>query len=329
MKKILKVTFATLALSALAVTFFIDFDSETERLPASVPDNYESLTACEKQNVLWEKIKSTTHSTLPEFNEMNAKQLFKFWFQKIQYKKNHVSDIAPPRWVKYLHARGSVAKVKIESKNSKYTGIFQGADCGLLRLSLTYKVVGERPVAPGLALKILRDAQPSANISALVSLAGQKLDFNFFALSQSNIVQISSETGQKIVRKLFKRETDYPEELLAQDLGAMDSKGQKIIQVIAPRQIFFVPGPTLQFSSQEHDVREDFHIIPAGTVIYSLYAVPEEFKNNDYSSYTHDDTNELLNKYEHVADIVSTSEFISSEFGDSQLFFKHQLRPKK
>lgn len=221
-----------------------------------------------------------------------------------------------------------VAKVKIEPRNSKYTGIFQGADCGLLRLSLTYKVVDKRPVAPGLALKVLRDGKPSANISALVSLEGQNLDYNFFANPQSNIVPIGKEGGHKIVHWIFSRVTDYPEEILAQEMGTLDSKGQVATQVVAPRQIFFVPGPTLQFSSNEHDVRDDFHKIPAGTVVYSLYAVPEEFNNKDYNTYTNEIAHELLKKSEHIADIVSTSDFISSEFGDSQLFFKHQLRPK-
>lgn len=334
MKKGMKpslVVLLVLTTLAFALTFSLDSESlssEADRIPASIPDNYETLSACKKQDLLWKNIEMTKHKSLPPFHKLGLPQVFKLGFQKIQNKQIHMSDVAPPGWIKYLHARGAVAKIKIEPKNSKYTGIFQGADCGLLRLSLTYQVEGNRPVAPGIALKVLRDGNTSANISALVSLTGQGSDYNFFANAQSNIVPISQEFGQKIVHQIFRKVTDYPEELVVEDMAKIDSKGQVTTQVTFPRQIFFVPGRTLQFSSQEHDVREDFHKIPEGTVIYSVYAVPEDYKNLDYGTYTDEKSKELLNKSEHVADIISTSEFLSSEFGDSRLFFRHQLRPK-
>ena len=220
-----------------------------------------------------------------------------------------------------------MAKVKIVSKSKDYTGIFQGADCALLRLSLTYKTAGSKPVAPGLALKVLRDEAPSANVSALVSLDGQGKDFNFFKFPMSNIVPVGHGIGQKLVHKIFKGSSKYPEELVVSDMASVDAQGEKVQAVKSPRQIFFVPTGALKFGSQEHDVRDDFQNIPEGTVVYKIYALPSKYKDYDYAEYSDAKAQAFVKEAEHVADVVSTSEFRSSSFGDDGIFFRHQLRP--
>jgi len=247
--------------------------------------------------------------------------------QEIGLKGSYYSDVAPAKWKKYLHRRGALAKVKIVSSETKYSGIFQGAECALLRLSLTYRVTGSRPVAPGLALKVLRDGTASANISALVSLDGQDKDFNFFKNPMSNIVPTGNSLGQKLVHKIFRKVSKYPEELLASDMALIDASGVKAEAVKSPRQIFFVPARALTASSEEHDVREDFVKIPEGTLIYKIMAVSDKHQDFDYAEYSDEKVQELLKDSEHVADIVTTSEFVTSSFGDEGLFFRHQLRP--
>ncbi len=291
----------------------MDFETEetSVRAPASVPVNYDSLKACEKQEVLWEKASSTVYKELPEYKKLGLSQLISMSRQEIFKKGSHYSDFAPDGWVKYLHRRGSLAKVKIVPVNSKYSGVFEGAECALLRLSLTYKVTKGKPVAPGLALKILRDGNPSANISALVSLNGQEKEWNFFKFPMSNIVPAGDGIGQDLVHRLFKRVTHYPEELLVDDMASMNVRGEKVAKVISPRQLFFVPASQIKFSSDEHEVRDDFASIPEGTKLYELRALSEK------------DAGES----EHIADIITTSEFVSSAFGDDGIFFRHQLRP--
>jgi hypothetical protein len=302
--------------------------SDMPRLPASVPEKYDSLSACDKQEVLWEKARATAYKALPEHKSFGLMQLMGMGMQELKVKGERHSDFAPEGWKKYLHRRGSLAKVKLVSRDSLYTGVFQGADCGLLRLSLTYNPEGKRPVAPGLVLKILRDKIHSANISALVSLEGQGKEFNFFANPMSNIVPVSNGMGQKIVHQLFSRVSNYPEQLQANDMAQFSPQGDKIVNLNSPTQIFFVPNKELKFSSNEHDVRDDFYKIPAGTIIYHLYALPEKYKNMDYANYRMDMVKTFIQESEHVADIVSTSEFVASEFGDDGIFFKHQLKYK-
>ena len=149
------------------------------RAPASIPANYDSMKGCQKQAILWEKVQASVHKELPDYRKFGLMQLISMSMQELSKKSELHSDFSPAGWKKYLHRRGSLAKVKIVPVNNKYSGVFEGAECALLRLSLTYRPAGSKPVAPGLALKILRDGTTSANISALVSLDGQENEFNF------------------------------------------------------------------------------------------------------------------------------------------------------
>ncbi len=309
---------------------FLEFDSEPKspRAPASIPQNYESLMGCEKQDVLWDKIQSSVYKELPDYKKLGLPQVVGMAMQALKLKGNLHSDFSPEGWKKYLHRRAAVAKVKILPVSSKYTGIFQGADCALLRLSLTYKTAGSKPVAPGLALKVLRDKVPSANVSALVSLDGQGKNFNFFNNPMSNIVPTGKDIGQKLVHGIFSRTSKYPEELVIKHMAEINSLGERMLEVSTPRQLFFVPAKSVKsFSSNEHDVRDDFLSIPEGTVIYHLFALSEKYKNFDYSNYTPEMVAKFVTESEHIADIISTSEFAASEFGDDGIFFRHQLRP--
>src|SRR5262249_41732796 len=125
----------------------------------------------------------------------------------------------------------------------------------------------------------------------------------------------------------FKSVSRYPEELLATDLAAVDSRGLKSQTVVAPRQLFFVPAANLGFRSEEHDVRDDFLSIAEGTVLYRIHALPSKYASFNYAEYTDEKVARFLAVSEHVADIVTTSRFVASEFGDDGIFFKHQLRP--
>ncbi|MGE0614233.1 MAG: hypothetical protein AB7P04_01220 [Bacteriovoracia bacterium] len=306
-------------------------DPAYTRTTASIAPNYESLSACEKQKTLWDNVTSTVHAKLPEYGKLGLPQVYSMWRQKISNKRDRFSDYAPEGWVKYLHRRGAMAQVKIVPRDPahlKYTGVFQGAECALLRLSLTYRPAGDKPVAPGLALKVLRDGTPSANISALVSLDGQGKDFNFFAHPMSNIVPVGGSFGQKLVHRIFSSVSKYPEELLASDMALVDAHGKQAAAVVAPRQLFFVPGRDLKFSSDDHDVRDDFAKIPVGTTVYEIHALPAQRAGFDYTGeYTDELAVSFLKESEHIADVVTTSEFLASAFGDDGIFFKHQVRP--
>jgi len=296
-------------------------------LIVDIPKNYQSLGACEKQSFLWNEIEKSKHSNLPKYEKMNFFKLVGMGFQQMTKKVEHSYDVAPHNWKKYLHRRGAVAKVRIKAnKNNPYSGIFQGAECAILRLSLTYRPNKSRSVAPGLALKVLRDNVASANVSALYTLEGQKKDFNFFKNPLSNIVPIGTDIGLKLAHSIFSRVTDYPEQLGVKDMAEFDGAGVKSTNNISPKQLFFVPSEEIsnKFSSDSHDVRDDFLSIGSGTTLYKIYAVDSKHKGFNYYDYSIDKMKEFLKDSSEIGEIVTTSPFIASEFGDTKIFFKHQ-----
>ena len=287
--------------------------------------NYNTMTACAKQDYLWNKVKTTEYKELPKFSKFGIIQLMGMTLQELSKKKDIHSDFAPKKWKKYLHERGVMAKVKFESTGDHdYTGVFQGSECSLIRLSLTFRPTKSRDVAPGLAFKVLRDGHESANLSALYRLEGQEKDYNFFAHPLSNIVPIAGGIGPKLIHSLFKRVSDYPEEILLDHMANIDEHGKKAAKVVAPRQLFFVPNPKLSFSSKPHDVRKDILSIESGTKLYDIYAFTDNKFN--YFDYEPEHITEFLGKAQKIGQITTTSEFVVSEFGDTGIFFRHELR---
>lgn len=73
---------------------------------------------------------------------------------------------------KLIHTVGMTANVAFKSKgNHPYSGIFKGADNGIVRLSLAQKPE-DKTIIPGFVYKFFRDGVPSANIFSMYGLTG-------------------------------------------------------------------------------------------------------------------------------------------------------------
>ncbi|MCG6138286.1 MAG: hypothetical protein MET45_27295 [Nostoc sp. LLA-1] len=283
-----------------------------------LPEDYQSWSAEKKQDYLWNyRILKSRYEQLPPLKKIDIIGLF---LTTLKAKMDRQEDEVPSNWKKAIHAHGSVAKIKfIPTNNTPFTGLFKKADYGLLRLSVTGDPA-DRGFAPGLAMKLFVDSKPSANFSALVSLVGQEQNYNFFANELSNIVPVVKSFGPVIINLIFSRVTRYPTKLYLEQLGEINQQGQPESQAYYPAQIFLVPHADLQFpESPPHDFRTDLATISSGTVLYSVYGVkPEEVAENKLSQ------EETRERSQLIGHIETTSEFVSSFYGDSQLFFRHQ-----
>jgi len=104
---------------------------------------------------------------------------------------------------KFIHCIGNVAKVSfVAAPNTKYTGVFKGAENALLRLSNAGKPDFSKTTAegaksnflPGFGFKILRNGLPSANLVAMFGVAGYP-SWNFFDEKYPASNHIGSEKG--------------------------------------------------------------------------------------------------------------------------------------
>src|SRR6476469_7770524 len=74
------------------------FETSQERLPAGISENYESMKACEKLDLIWEKVTATTYKELPPYQALGLSQLISMARQGIAKKADLDSDFAPESW---------------------------------------------------------------------------------------------------------------------------------------------------------------------------------------------------------------------------------------
>ena len=113
---------------------------------------------------------------------------------------------------KYIHSVGAVGKVKfLPEPGHPYTGIFKGANYGLVRFSSAAAPSKSQPLAPGLGLKFLRDGIDSANLVSMWSVEGQPNDWNFFSNDFFNHISAAPADNYALaaLAKKFSSGTDY------------------------------------------------------------------------------------------------------------------------
>ena len=294
-----------------------------------LPNGYPELTGCQKRNILWDRISASQYDTPPTWDEVDAFGLLSQTLTGTLAKKmDTTSDVVPAGWDKPIHAQGSVAQVKLdvdESATHPYTGLFRASSsCALLRLSLTGSpgqkamlgLGGPRGVAPGLALKLFVDGRPSQDISLLTSLTGQGMDTNFFAYEFSNQVAAVKTPEMMAVHQAYKTVSTYPERLSVAGASEWLPDGSSVAAPVAPSKIVFVPVyDGMRSKSAEAaplDIRAAFHSIPTGTTLFEVYAEVDP-------AY---DGGEQMRHF--IGKIVTVSPFVSSQFGDEKIFFKHR-----
>lgn len=291
----------------------INFPQDLEPLP----EGYQSWSAQQKQAFLWHnRILPSRYQQLPPLEKMDVVGLF---LTALRTKMERQSDEAPSHWKKAIHAHGSVAKIKfVAASDTPFTGLWKGSNFGLIRLSVTADPAA-RGFAPGLAIKFLIDNIPSANFSALVSLEGQGDNYNFFTHEFSNIVPVVHRLGPRLINLIFRRVSRYPTKLALEVWGRFTQTGEVEPNPNYPLQVFLVPNPSVQFAAHPpHDFRQDLAMIAPETRLFSVYA-----PNPKVVEATAIDTLEYRQKAQLIGYIETTSEFISSSYGDSRLFFRH------
>lgn len=290
----------------------------------NMPDDYESWPAASKQNHLWVNgaLRTEFKTALPELVEVDTKALIS---SVLWQKVNRIGDVTPPGYVKPIHPMGALAKVKFTAADSTpYTGLFQGADYGFLRMSVTGDPGEEDAFTPGLALKLMVDGKRSENISALYTLTGQGRNHDIFANELSNYVQ--HEAGALASILLFSTVSAKPTLLVMNDIAEVNQNGTAVSQPNAPTQIYFVPHANVQdlFVAEPHDFREDLLMLPEDTVIYEVWGTSEPIKTSVLPHLTQRYAEERRASAIKIGEISLTSAFTVSAFGDSGMFFKHQ-----
>jgi hypothetical protein len=282
---------------------------------------YEGLTGCQKEKILENRMRDTVYAIKPKWTGKEAAGVLTFVGPREQVGREFMSvpldrssDVMPANREKVVHTYGSVAAVRfVRDPNSPFTGVFAGNECAILRAA-PGAGPGRSNLVPGIALKFLIDGKPSVNIFALYSLDGQE-GVNYFKNTLTNFLAPPLGNIQKFALTRFNLANTDSTRVHAGHLARVESNGRSVDEanVKAAEQLYFVPNKEkLAFSDApvaDRDYRDDLESIPAGTKLYDVYGRIAGASENERI---------------HIGYIETKTKFLSSEFGDKRLFFKHK-----
>uniref|UniRef100_A0A7S3FXK1 Uncharacterized protein n=1 Tax=Strombidium rassoulzadegani TaxID=1082188 RepID=A0A7S3FXK1_9SPIT len=276
---------------------------------------YLAKSAQEKQSLLWSQV---THDTTSA-DWPNVAGIF---LEGMNESFDSAGDAMPSGKLfgtrtKYIHSVGAVGKVKFQSaSNHDYTGIFKGANYGLIRLSSAAAPSKSQPLAPGMGLKFLRSGMDSANLVSMFSVDGQPDDWNFFSNDFTNHITAPSGAATQILGKKFATATKYIQEVGLEDFSSHDELGQSEEALKLPFSLRFEPSSDVHslFPKDEpsnySEYMNQLPTVPAGSTLYKVYGMdaPEELGGTEV----------------HIGDLVLDGNLVASKWGDQNLFFRHQ-----
>ncbi|MDW3179771.1 MAG: hypothetical protein R8J94_20440 [Acidimicrobiia bacterium] len=295
-------------------------------LKLETPEGYEAWTADQKQRWLWSTLIGTTAHTstsipslvLPFKTSPLREMSIIVKRDELDKALTRSSDLMEPGRPKVIHARGAVAKVTFEpADDSPFSGLLgpppQGGAAGLLRLSLVAKVDRNAAFTPALALKLLIDGRPSADVLAMNHTVGQGRDFNLFSNTMTNdLTSTHNELRppQRVMSWLFARISRAPRRMVSTHLAEHDRTGNEVGEVLAPDRLIFRPTDAAKqsFAGQAGvDFRLVLAEIPEGTELFAVDGITSAGTVQ-------------------IGSVKTSSRFVSSDGGD-RLFFRHVHDP--
>ena len=200
------------------------------------------------------------------------------------------------------------------AETSPYTGIFKpGKVTGIVRVGSGLDLEEANAIMPGASLKFLRSHSVSANVHTLFAIGGLS-NFAFFSIPLSNFIPVPDEDSLKfkMIQARFCQSGRCITKNGISNLASIDQDGNKAETPKVPFELSLEPTEEVQFSPEKPDDNQAFMKrftdIPVGSMLYKLrvYASPE------------DDEGMIL------GNLVTIDKCVTSHFGDTRLFFKHQ-----
>lgn len=300
-------------MSQFLVSFIILVLSVSAHSQAADP--YQTLTALEKQQIVWQKISSQPYATLPPMTFFSADDWKALHAARIARAASslgksfdHVSDEMPEGRVKMIHAYGSAALVEfVADKAHPFTGLFKSGALGLVRLSLGTPMASTGNFVPGMAIKLFVDGVPSKNMHVMQTLEGQGDNRDFFKHTFTNKLPEAASRATKIGAGHFGGFVENPIFLKVDHVASVQANGTREEDVVAPYQLFFRPAD-VHLPEGAADFRAELAKVPPGSKLYDVFAA--------YSQYTKTRV--------FIGTLVTRSNFVSSEYSDKVLYFQHE-----
>lgn len=246
--------------------------------------------------------------------------------------------VNPKQQIKINHTFGHVFKFKFEANTANVqslnlSGIFKGSEYGIGRFSSANRIAHSRS-RPSIGLKFLRDGQHSADLLIQKKRSPVTDSHNPFLECMSNAIPNpygpleKKNYASRAVIKHFEMHTNRTDYIGLSDLAmyGQDGLSIKTDDIKFPFVLHFQPNEDITSFCEKKslDINSDFtHFpcleeLPVGSLLYRVYSV--------HNPKTHDELTQ--NDVVHIGDIINTSEFVKSKFGDNKLHFTHMTFEK-
>ena len=220
---------------------------------------------------------------------------------------------------KLVHQQGLVAKAKfVPVANTAYTGVFKGSDQVIVRMSETDLIADgiSEAANPSIALKFLRTGRGSANQFGMVSFEGTS-SWNFFANPfATHLPNHEGECGPKTIAKYNAMATPFIYQNGSYDMGLYDQDGNQEAVPNFPYYMEFVPTAGVPETDGNSRFFEQLNgdAIPANTTLFEVWGLDEPSTSGG--------SWRAASMFK-IGEIVTTTAFTQSLWGDERLFFKH------
>jgi len=219
---------------------------------------------------------------------------------------------------KMIHSVGNTGKVKfIPRRGSRFTGIFEGANYGIVRLSAAIPpTLTGKALAPGMGLKFLRSGRDSVNLVSMYDVAGQPGDWNFFSHDFTTHIGPSTTTATKALGAKFATATDYIQVSGISDFATYDQNGHKESRPKIPFKLRFAPHSNVNklFSKKIEKnnamaFTDQLERVPSGSTLWSVWAWDKPVQLGGHETM--------------IGSLVLDGKLYKSKWGDENLFFRH------
>jgi len=265
---------------------------------------YDSLPASKKAAMIQERLDADTKSG----SYPSGASLAGVFTESVRVSFDASSDVFPQaNRKKYIHSVGTVSAVKFVKTGGSYTGLFEGADHGLVRFSAATAPTPKDGFPPGLGMKLFRDGLPSANFMAMPGLDNQACSVgNFFAQNFTNHLHGGDGFAKKLLAAKFWQASYCPKVVGLSDLAAYTQDGKRVEKPEFPFHLNLVPskGVDVQVPCDDYQqgLRNFASNLKPGTRLFDAYT--QATPTSEY---------ELIGYYE------VTGSFSTTKFGDDAL----------
>ena len=234
---------------------------------------------------------------------------------------------------KLLHSKGVVASVKYVYDSERhgeheYTGLFRGADYGVVRLSetgfLLSDIEKQEKYSPSMALKFLVDGKISENLLAMVSFDGVADPYFFANPFTNHPPKTQNECMKKTAERKQNENSGTPFSIGTSNFSGVEQDGEFLDEdeMVFPYELVYEPNTDF---FTRHPDSEDF-LEYFDTMLGPNYVPEVDDDGNDVYPilFTIKARRDPGDELQTIGEIQLTSNLFRSKFGDEALFFRHE-----